>query len=245
MTEQIDTAASPLRPVAAAALHLALHTPPLVAWLGAPVEPIPRRLNAGAVLATARTAATEYYGTPGPLRPGCIDAFCTAMVKYYRPFSRPMERSPADLLEVLLRALHEATCADAQNDVFFQSLFGVAPDDPTYVTHLPVTGSSLIKCIRDAPTARAPPVLLLHLQRTANSPNFVDYTVDATLGESQYVLCGVIAQQPEGTAGWRVFVEERGTWVDDHGVAVPHVDGIIVPGAEVLVYKRRPSSVPS
>jgi hypothetical protein len=113
---------------------------------------------------------------------------------------------------------------------------------PTPGLTLPVTGTSLAKCLRDAniSDARAPPVLAIALgKKTAQRGLFVDYTMHFAFGGSDYMLCAVVCQA--NTEVW-TMADDGSEWTVFRGgtrTALHDMNALITKDAAVLFYKKK------
>jgi len=134
---------------------------------------------------------------------------------------------------------------DAERSMFLE-LAGLvtAEGRPTLGIAVPVTGTAVAKCLRDAGTnARAPPVLVVALlKKKAQRSMFVDYTMHFPFGGSEYTLCAVVCQAtPEDVWAMADDGAEGGwaTYRDGTRSNIHDMNALITKDAVVLVYKKK------
>lgn len=235
---------------ALAAAYALAHAPPLVAYLTSEFlehDVYPKRLNACAVV---KGVAQLCGNVDEPL-----EGFVEAVTKYAKAKGT---LSVESALNKTLQACHEALCKGAnvvdpknlRNEAwnafgepsFIKEACCVQRRDKAtgvyhhgYVVTVPVVGTSLAKCMRDAPWefTRLPPILCLHL---GVKTHYVDYTVDLSVHTSSYRLIAVICHAgavlaDDGPRGWMKYVDSKRTAVID-------MNALITKEASVLLYKR-------
>ena len=241
-----------------AAARAVVHAPPLAAYLLHANDLVgqdstPKRLNACSVLRNVQIIAKH---------PDEADKVANDLLEALGKYHKSCARSTVDIHTLVFRMLH--ACHDAirgrqpivdareppKNDLwnaqewsFVFEVFGMQLDGSTHsmTLSLPVTGTSLTKCFRDASLTitRFPPVLVIGFK---SKKSYVDYTMDWSPGDSTvtYHLCAVVCQSGDacstmadgGDDGWRLFENDTVTPIVD-------MNTIVTKDAVLLVYKKR------
>jgi len=105
---------------------------------------------------------------------------------------------------------------------------------------LPVTGTSLSRCYRDANVVitRWPLAMVVGFK---GKKGFVDYTMEWAVDSMLYQLCAVVCQGEDanywtmadgGEAGWQLFHDDRVTRIVD-------MNTLVTKDAVLLMYKKR------